>query len=190
MTVWEAQFGDFANGAQAAIDNYITSGESKWGIESGLILSLPHGMDGQGPEHSSGRVERFLQLMSDNLSTIVQEHKDYVKRPIKNSNIQVVITSFAGNYFHLLRRQIIREYRKPLIHCFSKKLLKYKPASSKLKDFTEQTRFMTVVGESYPEELILPEQVKRVLIVSGQAYYDLLEFRRTNKIKDVAIVRL
>lgn len=139
-------------------------------------------MDGQGPEHSSARPERFLQLMSDNLSTIVQEHKDYVKRPIKNSNIQVVLTSYAANYFHLLRRQVLREYRKPLIHCFSKKLLKYKHAASKLKDFTEQTRFNTVVPETFPEELGLPNQIRKVLIVSGQGYYDLLEYRRINKI--------
>ena len=189
LTIWEAQFGDFANGAQATIDNYIASGESKWGIQSGLVLSLPHGMDGQGPEHSSARVERFLQLMSDNLSTIVQEHKDIVKRPIKNSNIQVVITSYAANYFHLLRRQVLREYRKPLIHCFSKKLLKFKHAASRLSDFTQQTRFNTVVEEKNSGELVLPNQMRKVLIVSGQCYYDLVEFRRANKIK-VLDVRL
>ena len=123
LTIWEAQFGDFANGAAIMIDNYIVSGESKWKYQSGLVLNLPHGMDGQGPEHSSARMERFLQMSDDN--TDVNQDIKYEDQ-IKNCNIQIVCCSTTANYFHAMRRQMVRNYRKPLIMFNSKKLLKFK----------------------------------------------------------------
>lgn len=183
LTVWEAQFGDFANGAQIVIDNYISSGESKWGVESGLVLNLPHGMDGQGPEHSSARMERFLQLMSEDLAAVEQGRKSRIKRQILNTNMQIICCSFAANYFHALRRQLRRQYRKPLINIFSKKLLKYKPAMSNYDLFESGHRFFTVMPESEPEKLLPPEQIKKVIIVSGQGYYSLLDKRTELKLK-------
>lgn len=183
LTIWEAQFGDFANGAQIVIDNYLTSGESKWGVESGLVVNLPHGMDGQGPEHSSARMERFLQLMSEDMASIYQGRKTRVKRQILNSNMQIVNCSFAANYFHALRRQMRRQFRKPLINFVSKKLLKFKPAMSGYDMFADGFRFFTVMPESHPEQLNPPEGIKKVLIVSGQAYYSVLEEREKLKRK-------
>lgn len=183
LTIWEAQFGDFANGAQIVIDNYLSSGETKWEVESGLVMNLPHGMDGQGPEHSSGRMERFLQLMSEDLATISQGRKTRVKRQILNSNMQIINCSFAANYFHALRRQMRRQFRKPLINFFSKKLLKFRPAMSTYDLFTSGHRFFTVMPESHPEQINPPEAIKKVLIVSGQAYYSLLEERERLKRK-------
>ena len=123
LGIWEAQFGDFANGAAIIIDNYLVSGESKWGIQSGLVLSLPHGMDGQGPEHSSGRLERFLHLSDD--ACDLDQSMSYDQQ-MRQGNIQVVTCSNTANYFHVLRRQLRRDYRKPLITFNSKKLLKFK----------------------------------------------------------------
>ncbi len=123
LTIWEAQFGDFANGASIMIDNFIVSGESKWNQQSGLVLNLPHGMDGQGPEHSSARMERFLQLSDDNCDVV--QNIPYEKQ-LEECNIQVVGCSITSNYFHALRRQLRRDYRKPLILFNSKKLLKYR----------------------------------------------------------------
>lgn len=123
LVIWEAQFGDFANGAQVMIDNYIASGESKWLVQTGLTLLLPHGMDGQGPEHSSAKIERFLQLSDDDIHV---GKKEKMKDQIKDSNIQVVQCTTTANYFHCLRRQMRRSFRKPLIMMTSKKLLRYK----------------------------------------------------------------
>lgn len=123
LTIWEAQFGDFANGAAIMIDNYIVNGESKWNYQSGLVLNLPHGMDGQGPEHSSARMERFL-MMSDDNCDVSQDIK--YDEQIRGCNIQVVCCSTTSNYFHAMRRQMVRDYRKPLIMFNSKKLLKFK----------------------------------------------------------------
>ncbi|AVY93070.1 MULTISPECIES: 2-oxoglutarate dehydrogenase E1 component [Microvirgula] len=167
LIIWEAQFGDFANGAQVAIDQFIVSGETKWGRLCGLTMILPHGYDGQGPEHSSARVERYLQLCA--------EH-----------NIQVVMPSTAAQMFHLLRRQMLRPYRKPLVICLSKRLLRYKESMSPLTDFTDGA-FKPVIGEA---ELQEPKKVKRVLLCAGQVYYDLLNARRERDIKDIAIVRV
>lgn len=123
LTIWEAQFGDFANGAAIMIDNYIVSAETKWKYQSGLVLNLPHGMDGQGPEHSSARMERFLHMSDDNCD--VNQDVKYEDQ-MKNCNIQVVCCSTTSNYFHAMRRQMVRNYRKPLIMLNSKKLLKFK----------------------------------------------------------------
>jgi 2-oxoglutarate dehydrogenase E1 component len=167
LVVWEAQFGDFANGAQVVIDQFIAAGEVKWGRICGLVLLLPHGYEGQGPEHSSARPERFLQLCA--------EH-----------NMQVCVPTTAAQIFHLLRRQMVRKYRKPLIVMSPKSLLRHKDAGSPLADFTDG-QFQTVIGEV---DKIVAKNVKRVIISSGKVYYDLLNYRREQKIGDVAILRL
>ena len=168
LVIWEAQFGDFANGAQVVIDQFITSGETKWGRVSGLTLLLPHGYEGQGPEHSSARLERFLQLCAEN-------------------NIQVCQPTNSAQIFHLLRRQMIRLFRKPLVVMTPKSLLRNKDASSPLTALADGG-FQTVIGET--EESIDPAKVKRVVLCSGKVYYDLLAGRRERSRQDVAIVRI
>ena len=168
LTIWEAQFGDFANGAQVVIDQFITSGEAKWGRHCGLVLMLPHGYEGQGPEHSSARIERFLQLCADN-------------------NIQVVQPTNGAQIFHVLRRQMIRPFRKPLIIMTPKSLLRNKSATSSLSDLATGS-FQTVIGET--DASLAPEGIKRVLICSGKVYYDLLHAREEQGRSDVAILRI
>jgi 2-oxoglutarate dehydrogenase E1 component len=167
LVVWEAQFGDFANGGQVVIDQFIAAGEVKWGRICGLTLLLPHGYEGQGPEHSSARPERFLQLCA--------EH-----------NMQVCVPTTPAQIFHLLRRQMVRDFRKPLIVMSPKSLLRHKSAVSSLDDLAEG-RFQTVIGES---EKLAARNVRRVIVCSGKVYYDLVDFRHTNKITDVAVIRL
>ena len=169
LVLWEAQFGDFANGAQVIIDQFIAAGETKWLRMSGLVMLLPHGQEGQGPEHSSARLERYLQLCAEN-------------------NIIVGNISTPANYFHALRRQMKRNYRKPLILMTPKSLLRHKLCVSPLADFAEGTSFKFVIPEI--DELAAAEKVKRVVICSGKVYYDLLAERRERGIKDVAIIRL
>jgi len=168
MTIWEAQFGDFANGAQVVIDQFITSGEVKWGRSSGLVMLLPHGYEGQGPEHSSARLERYLQLCADN-------------------NIQVVQPTTAAQIFHLLRRQMIRMFRKPLVILTPKSLLRNKDAGSPLHDLANFS-FQTVIGEL--DETIDAGKVQRVLLCSGKVYFDLIHARREFERCDVAIIRM
>ncbi|MER1939752.1 MULTISPECIES: 2-oxoglutarate dehydrogenase E1 component [unclassified Castellaniella] len=168
LTIWEAQFGDFANGAQVVIDQFIASGEAKWGRACGLTLMLPHGYEGQGPEHSSARVERFLQLCADN-------------------NMQVVQPTSGAQIFHVLRRQMIRPFRKPLVIFTPKSLLRNKAAASPLEDLATGT-FQPVIGEVNAD--IVPADVKRVLVCSGKVYYDLVHARDEQNRKDVAIFRI
>ena len=167
LVIWEAQFGDFANGAQVVIDQFIAAGEVKWGRICGLTLLLPHGYEGQGPEHSSARPERFLQLCA--------EH-----------NMQVCVPTTPAQIFHLLRRQMVRDFRKPLIVMSPKSLLRHKAAVSALADLAEG-RFNTVIGDA---EKLVAKNVRRVVVCSGKVYYDLIDFRRANKIADMAVVRL
>ena len=168
LVVWEAQFGDFANGAKVVIDQFIASGEVKWGRHCGLVMMLPHGYEGQGPEHSSGRLERFLQLCAD-------------------YNIQVCVPATPVQMFFLLRRQMIRPYRKPLIIFTPKSLLRHKESVSPLDEFAVG-KFKPVNGEW--DDGIDPKKVKRVIFCSGKVFFDLRAARIERGIKDVAIVRI
>ncbi|RAU44409.1 MULTISPECIES: 2-oxoglutarate dehydrogenase E1 component [unclassified Pseudomonas] len=167
LVIWEAQFGDFANGAQVVIDQFITSGEHKWGRLCGLTMLLPHGYEGQGPEHSSARLERYLQLCA--------EH-----------NIQVCVPTTPAQIYHLLRRQVIRPLRKPLVVLSPKSLLRHKLAISTLEDLAEGS-FQTVIPEI---DTLDPAKVTRLILCSGKVYYDLLEKRRAEGREDIAIVRI
>lgn len=168
LTIWEAQFGDFVNGAQVVIDQFITSGEAKWGRQCGLTMMLPHGYEGQGPEHSSARIERFLQLCADN-------------------NIQVVQPTNGAQIFHVLRRQMIRPFRKPLVILTPKSLLRNKDATSPLSDLAN-SQFVPVIGEQ--DGSIDPAGVKRVLVCSGKVYYDIVHARKDAGRSDVAVLRI
>ena len=167
LVLWEGQFGDFVNGAQVIIDQFIASAETKWLRMSGLVMLLPHGFEGQGPEHSSGRLERFLQMCAED-------------------NWQVANCSTPANYFHILRRQMQRDFRKPLIIMTPKSLLRHKLCVSKTADFTDGSSFHRVLGDASN----LSKKVKRVVICSGKVYYDLLEMREKAGVNDIALVRL
>ncbi len=167
LVIWEAQFGDFANGAQVVFDQFISSCEAKWGRFCGLVTFLPHGYDGQGPEHSSARLERYLQLCAQ-------------------ENMQVCVPSSAAQMFHMIRRQILRPYRKPLIVMSPKSLLRHKLSTSPIKELTTG-KFQTVIDEI---DDLDPAAVTRLLFCAGKVYYDLLESRRENKISNIAIARI
>jgi 2-oxoglutarate dehydrogenase E1 component len=178
LTLWEAQFGDFANGAQVVVDQFISSGERKWLRMSGLVMLLPHGYEGQGPEHSSARLERYLQLCAED-------------------NMQVVNCSTPANYFHVLRRQMRREFRKPLIVMTPKSLLRHKKATSTLADLAEGSSFHRVLHDDAERgtnntsvKLVEPEKIRRVVLCSGKVYYDLLDAREEKGVDDVYIMRL
>ena len=177
LVLWEAQFGDFANGAQVVIDQFITSGESKWGRASGLVLLLPHGYEGQGPEHSSARLERFLQLCA-------------------GENIQVVNCTTPSNYFHVLRRQMHRDFRKPLILMTPKSLLRHRKCVSNLNEFTTKNSFHRVLeDDAYSKDSSLirlkkNSKIKKVVMCSGKIYYDLLEARENLKNDKVVFIRI
>ncbi len=170
LVIWEAQFGDFANGAQVVIDQFIASGEVKWGRVNGITLMLPHGYEGQGPEHSSARLERFLQLSAD-------------------TNMQVVQPTTASQIFHVLRRQMVRNLRKPLIILTPKSLLRNKDATSPLSEFTKGS-FQTIIPENAEHINKHADKVKRVVACSGKVYYDLVKKREEKAIDDVAILRV
>ena len=177
LVIWEAQFGDFANGAQVIIDQFISSGESKWGRASGLVMLLPHGYEGQGPEHSSARLERFLQLCA-------------------GENMQIVNCTTPSNYFHVLRRQMHRDFRKPLIVMTPKSLLRHKRCVSELEDFTENHTFHRVLNDdAYKSKNGLikiknDDEIKKVVMCSGKIYYDLIEAREKAKKDNVVFIRL
>ena len=168
LTIWEAQFGDFANGAQIIFDQFVASSEVKWLRKSGLVMLLPHGFEGQGPEHSSARLERYLQACADN-------------------NLRVVNITNPANFFHALRRQIHNKDRKPLVVMSPKSLLRHKMAVSKLSEFTGEN-FKTLIPETH--KLNADDKIRRLVLCSGKVYYDLIEAREASKINDVAIIRL
>ena len=167
LVIWEAQFGDFANGAQVVIDQFIASGEVKWGRVNGITLMLPHGYEGQGPEHSSARLERFMQLAAD-------------------TNMQIVQPTTASQIFHVLRRQMVRNLRKPLVIMTPKSLLRNKDATSPLSEFTKGS-FQTIIPEN---KELKADKVKRVIACSGKVYYDLVKKREEKAHDDVAILRV
>ena len=178
LTIWEAQFGDFANGAQVIIDQFISSGERKWKRASGLVMLLPHGYEGQGPEHSSARLERFLQLCA-------------------NDNLQVMNCTTPANYFHALRRQILRDFRKPLIMMTPKSLLRNKYCKSNLRDFSKNNSFHRVMWDHSMDpknkgfiKLKKNSEIKKVILCSGKVYFDLLEAREKIKKDDVILFRI
>jgi 2-oxoglutarate dehydrogenase E1 component len=166
LVLWEAQFGDFANGAQVIIDQFIVCSESKWQRDSGLVMLLPHGYEGQGPEHSSARLERYLQLCAED-------------------NIQVCYPTTPAQYFHVLRRQMKRNFRKPLVLMTPKSLLRHRKAVSPVEDLT-RGQFAEVLDDTEVD----PARVRRVVLCSGKVYYDLLEERSAAEKVDVALVRV
>lgn len=188
LVMWEAQFGDFANGAQVIIDTFIAAGERKWRRQSGLTLLLPHGYEGQGPEHSSARLERFLQMCDDDPDVIPDMNPDTVKQ-IQACNWQVVNASTPANYFHVLRRQVKREFRKPLVLMTPKSLLRDTTCRSSIDDFAPGTNFQRVIPDD-GTNLTSPENVKRLVFCSGKVYYDILKERKVRNIDDVAISRV
>ncbi|HEY5604255.1 MAG TPA: 2-oxoglutarate dehydrogenase E1 component, partial [Gammaproteobacteria bacterium] len=167
LVIWEAQFGDFANGAQVVVDQFICSGEAKWGRLSGLVMFLPHGFDGQGPEHSSARLERYLQLCAEN-------------------NMQISVPTLPSQMFHLLRRQVLRKLRKPLVVMSPKSLLRHKLSVSTLEDICDK-RFMPVIGETGD---IAPGNVNRILLCCGKVYFDLLDARQERGLNNIVIIRV
>ena len=167
LVIWEGQFGDFANGAQVVIDQFITSGGAKWGIACGLVMFLPHGYEGQGAEHSSARLERYLQLCAE-------------------QNIQVCVPTSPAQVFHMLRRQMLRKMRKPLVVMTPKSLLRHRLATSSLDEFSQGV-FQPVIGEI---DELNPDDVEHVVVCSGKVYYELLEARRARGLRNVAILRL
>jgi 2-oxoglutarate dehydrogenase E1 component len=179
LTLWEAQFGDFANGAQVLFDQFISSGERKWLRMSGLVCLLPHGYEGQGPEHSSARLERFLQMCAED-------------------NMQVANCTTPANYFHILRRQLNRDFRKPLIIMTPKSLLRHKRAVSRLARFGPDSTFHrvlwddaeTAVFKDEPIQLVEDDKIRRVVLCSGKVYYDLYEEREKRGVNDVQLLRV
>ena len=175
--MWEAQFGDFANGAQVIFDQFISSGERKWLRLSGLVCLLPHGYEGQGPEHSSARLERFLQMCAED-------------------NMQVANCTTPANYFHILRRQLKREIRKPLILMTPKSLLRHKRATSRLDELGPDTSFHRLLwddAQMLPDEkikLVPDDKIRRVVLCSGKVYYDLYEEREKRGIDDIYLLRI
>ncbi|MGV9366064.1 multifunctional oxoglutarate decarboxylase/oxoglutarate dehydrogenase thiamine pyrophosphate-binding subunit/dihydrolipoyllysine-residue succinyltransferase subunit [Amycolatopsis sp. NPDC003731] len=167
LVMWEAQFGDFVNGAQTVIDEYISSGEAKWGQRSDVVLLLPHGHEGQGPDHTSGRIERFLSLCAEGSMT-------------------VAVPSTPANYFHLLRRHALDGIQRPLVVFTPKSMLRNKAATSAVEDFTGESRFMSVIDDVTPD----PSKIRKVLLTSGKLYWELVAERAKREADDVAIVRI
>ena len=172
LVMWEAQFGDFANGAQIMIDQFIAAGEAKWLRANGLVLLLPHGYEGQGPEHSSARLERFLQLGA-------------------NDNIQVCNITTPANYFHVLRRQMLRPFRKPLVIMTPKSLLRHPMAKSPREEFQGDWQFKRIKSDPSMEPATADDKkIKRLVLCSGKVAYDLIEKRDAEKLENVSIVRI
>ncbi|KAM7303525.1 2-oxoglutarate dehydrogenase, mitochondrial isoform X1 [Ixodes scapularis] len=190
LVMWEAQFGDFMNTAQCIIDQFISSGQAKWVRQSGLVMMLPHGMEGMGPEHSSARAERFLQLCSEESDVFPTIDEDFAMRQLNDINMIVVNCTTPANYFHVLRRQIALPFRKPLIALTPKSLLRHPEAKSHFNEMTEGTSFLRLI----PDEGAVkgnPNAVKRHILCTGKVYYDLTKERKARNLEgDVAISRV
>ena len=167
LVLWEAQFGDFANGAQVVFDQFIASAESKWNRMSGIVILLPHGYDGQGPEHSSGRLERYLQACAE-------------------FNITVANVTTPANYFHLLRRQLSWNFRKPLILMSPKSLLRHPSCRSKIEEFCGSTSFQDIIVDAVLES----SSIRTLVFCSGQVYYDILDFLKKKNRQDILLIRI
>jgi len=189
LILWEAQFGDFANGAQIMIDQFISAGEDKWLRQSGLTMLLPHGYMGQGAEHSSCRLERFLQQSDEDPDEIPPMAEDK-RMQIQKTNWQVLNCTTPANYFHALRRQVHRDFRKPLVIATPKNLLREKKCTSKIEEMNENTKFKRVYGEVDESIAKSPDTVRNLVFCTGKVYYELVDHREKNKVKDVAIVRI
>ncbi|CAD7082999.1 unnamed protein product [Hermetia illucens] len=190
LVLWEGQFGDFANTAQCIIDQFISSGQAKWVRQSGLVVNLPHGMEGMGPEHSSARLERFLQMSSDDPDYFPPESDEFAIRQLHDINWIVANCSTPANYFHILRRQIALPFRKPLILMTPKSLLRHPEARSSFDEMIEDTEFLRIIPENGPCSGN-PESVKKLIFCSGRVYYDLTKARADKKLEnDIAIARI
>lgn len=190
LVLWEGQFGDFANTAQCVIDQFVSSGQAKWVRQSGLVMLLPHGMEGMGPEHSSARLERFLQMCSDDPDYFPPESDEFAIRQLHDINWIIANCSTPANYYHILRRQIAMPFRKPLVLMTPKSLLRHPEAKSNYDLMNEGTEFLRVI----PEEGAAAENannVKKLIFCSGRVYYDLTKSRAARKSEsDIAIARV
>lgn len=190
LVIWEAQFGDFNNTAQCIIDQFISSGQSKWVRQSGLVMLLPHGMEGMGPEHSSARAERFLQMCSDDPDYFPPESEEFAIRQLHDINWIVANCSTPANYFHIMRRQIALPFRKPLVLLTPKSLLRHPEARSSFSEMTDGTEFQRIIPDASAASEN-PSSVKKLIFCSGRVYYDLVKARRERKLdSDIAISRL
>ncbi len=187
LVLWEAQFGDFFNTAQVIVDQYISSGEDKWQRQNGLVMLLPHGYEGAGPEHSSARIERFLQMTNDNPDVIPDMNNS---TQVQRSNWQLCNITMPGNFFHVLRRQLHRDFRKPLVVFTPKWGLRAKQATSSLEEMSAGTMFRKVIGEVDQEIVKNGKQVKRLIFCSGKVYFDAAAKRDEKGLKNIAIARV
>eukprot|EP00928_Gymnodinium_smaydae_P023468 TRINITY_DN19360_c0_g1_i1.p1 TRINITY_DN19360_c0_g1~~TRINITY_DN19360_c0_g1_i1.p1 ORF type:complete len:1054 (+),score=296.15 TRINITY_DN19360_c0_g1_i1:362-3163(+) len=190
LVIWEAQFGDFANTAQVMIDQFISAGEHKWLQQSGLVMLLPHGFEGQGAEHSSARIERFLQLCDDDEDDIPDFDGDFHDRQSQKANWCITNPTTPANVFHMFRRQIHRDFRKPLVVASTKSLFRHKSCKSPLEEFGPGTRFQRMIPERDPEIANNPDKVDRIVFCSGKIYYELVAEREKLGLKNVAIETL
>ncbi|XP_055532171.1 2-oxoglutarate dehydrogenase complex component E1 isoform X1 [Wyeomyia smithii] len=190
LVIWEAQFGDFNNTAQCIIDQFISSGQAKWVRQSGLVMLLPHGMEGMGPEHSSARVERFLQMCSDDPDYFPPESEEFAIRQLHDINWIVANCSSPANYFHIMRRQIALPFRKPLILLTPKSLLRHPEAKSPFSEMVDGTEFQRIIPDASAASQN-PSKVKKLIFCSGRVYYDILKARRERQLEsEIAISRL
>ena len=192
LIIWEAQFGDFVNGAQVMIDQFLSCGEQKWKRQCGLTLLLPHGYDGSGPEHSSSRIERFLQLSDEDPDIVPHGLGTPAARQIQDSNYQVVNATTPAQFFHVLRRQIHREFRKPLVVAAPKNLLRARECVSSMDEFAgPDARFKPLLPEVSSKVNATPDdKIRKLIFCVGKIYYELAKERETQEIDDIAIVRI
>jgi len=183
--MWEAQFGDFANGAQVIIDQFFCSGEAKWNVKNGLVMLLPHGYDGNGPEHSSCRTERYL-LLCDQDETVPKNLDSEHTERLPEVNMKVYHPSTAASYFHILRTHMRMPFRKPCVVVAPKKLLRFKGATSSLEDMDENTQFKPLIADLNPAR-VADDKVRKIIFCSGQVYYDLEAERAAHGHNDVVI---